>query len=67
MVSTPPILTSKPPQNENRGYGPGQQNTSFLSPLDIFAIVYCCFIFVAKEKSPDILAGLNLGWDHFFL
>ena len=23
MVMPPPIVTSKPPQNENRGYGPG--------------------------------------------
>ena len=32
----------------------------FAAPGNFFAIFYCCFIFVAKERS-DVLIELNLG------
>ena len=37
---------------------PSQQDASFLPHLGIF---YYCYIFVVKEKSPEILVELNLG------
>ena len=41
---------------------PGQQGASFLPPLGILCIFYCCFFFVAaKERSPEILAKLTLA------
>ena len=41
---------------------PGQQDASFFATPDTFvAIVYCCSIFLDKERSPNILIGLNLG------
>ena len=40
---------------------PGQQDTIFLAPLEIFVqFFYCCFIFVVNEKSPKIFAEINL-------
>ena len=33
----------------------------FATPGNIFAIFYCFFIFLAKERSPEILVQLNLG------
>ena len=33
----------------------------FATPGNFVAITYCFFIFVAKEKSPDILIELSLG------
>jgi len=40
----------------------GQQDASFLPPLGIFfAIFYCCFILVDKERSLEILIQHNLG------
>ena len=41
---------------------PRQQYASFLPPMGIFTIFYCCYIFVAaKEKTREILVELNLG------
>ena len=40
---------------------PGQQDASFLPPHGFFAIFYCCFIFLHKKRSPEILVQLNLG------
>ena len=33
----------------------------FATPGNSFAISYCCFIFVDKERSPEILVQLNFG------
>ena len=33
----------------------------FAKAGSFFAIAYCCFIFVAKERPSDILIGLDLG------
>ena len=44
---------------------PGQQDAIFLPPMRIFLqffiVVFCCFIFVAKERSPNIVVEINLG------
>ena len=37
---------------------PVQKVATYLLPMGTF---YCCMIFVAKEKFPDILVELNLG------
>ena len=29
--------------------------------LAFFIVVFCCFIFVAKERSPNIFVEINLG------
>ena len=34
---------------------------AFCHPWKIFCNFCCCFIFVVKEKSPEILVELNLG------
>ena len=39
----------------------GNRMPAFATPGNMFAITYCCFLFVAKEGSPDILNELNLG------
>ena len=40
----------------------GQQGASFLAPLRTFSVIlYCCFIFRAKDRSPEMLAEINLG------
>ena len=40
---------------------PWQQNVIFLTLLGIFfANFYCCFIFVAKGRSTEILVKLNI-------
>ena len=43
----------------------GWQDAIFLQPprifLQFFIVVFCCFIFVAKERSPKILVETNLG------
>ena len=33
----------------------------FATPENFLAIFYCCFIFVAMKKSPNILVEVNLG------
>ena len=33
----------------------------FAIPGDFFTIFYCCYIFLVKEKYPEILVELNLG------
>ena len=38
----------------------GQQDASFLPPLGNFCNFYCCFIFVDKERSPEIFVEPNL-------
>ena len=39
----------------------GLQGASFLpTPGKFFALFYCCFIIVDKERSPEILVQLNL-------
>ena len=44
---------------------PEQQDGIFLPPLRIFlqffVVVFCYFIFVAKERSPKILVEINVG------
>ena len=41
---------------------PGEQDISLLPSMGVFAIFYCCFIFVAaKERFPEILVELFLG------
>ena len=40
---------------------PGQQDANFLPHLEIFRNIFCCFIFVAKKRSSEILVELNLG------
>ena len=44
---------------------PGQQDAIFLPPLRIFLqffiVVFCCFIFVAMERSPKTLTEINVG------
>ena len=39
----------------------GLLDYSFLQPGNFSAIFDCCFIFVDTERSPGILAQLNLG------
>ena len=39
---------------------PGQQGVSFLPLLEFFTLFYFCFIFVAKERSNEILIELTL-------
>ena len=34
---------------------------AFCQPWEFFATFYCYFIFVDKERSPEILVQLNLG------
>ena len=36
----------------------GQQNAS---PGELFTTFHCCFTFVDRERSPEILVQLNLG------
>ena len=38
----------------------GNRMIAFCHPWEIFAIFYCCFMFVDKERSK-ILVQLNLG------
>ena len=44
---------------------PGQQDANFLPPLIIFLqffiVVFCCFVFVAKERSFKILVEISIG------
>ena len=41
----------------------GNRMPIFMPPLRFFVIVYCCFIFVAKEKSHDILLEYHDIWN----
>ena len=39
----------------------GNRMPAFCHPWEFFTIFYCCYIFLVKEKYPEILVELNLG------
>ena len=54
MVRPPPIVTSKPPQNENRGYGPGNHSDAYccVTLPSIVAVVISLFRYNQYLRLP---------------